>query len=133
MPNLYMKVGLKAYLGANAWRAPNAGTVSVGVNAKPLSNGEAGEFTSMEMRGEHKRLHAGRQHNLLVYSLLDIVDNRFAIVWPDVQAVRDKHPSACRLVNIRTGAESDLYDTQDHAAEAARLIIAGKIKASSRY
>lgn len=110
-----------------AWDTVAYGTPSLDPRRVRMNIAEMGEFGFLMERNQHTCIGAGGMYEYRVYELVEAPAFPYAIVYPTITAVRVQYPRACRLVNMRTGQESALCDSLDHAHQTCKKGRTGKL------
>jgi hypothetical protein len=130
MSKLFMKTSRLGDRRTFAWLESRAGQPVLGPFTARQSVAEAGEFDFLTERGRSSGLGAGGQFEYRIYDLAEPPHFPYAIVYPTIASVREQFPAACRLVNLRTGEESALCDSLDHARATLKAALSKQLKGS---
>jgi hypothetical protein len=131
MPHLFLKIErFTRNKRCIAWTSVSHGARSEGQRVYNMSYSEAGEFAYLLERNKRDCVGAGGQYEYRMYVLAEAAVYPYAIAYPDLPAVREKYPEACRIINMKTGEESSLADTLAHAKETVTLAMMGKLVGS---
>lgn len=118
---LYMKK-LKGVDEAKCWRKSVAGTPSV-LGDCELRLVDSVFFSYASRMAGMRDVQFQAEYR--VYELLEPPTEGFAIVKPHLHSVRSQYPEACRVVNLRTGVESQLCRNQEEAREVLQHVVEG--------
>lgn len=96
-----------------------------------MSEAEASEFEYAVEHGKHSVIGAGGQYEYRVYDRADVAEQfPYIVVYPDSPAVREQYPESCRVVNLKTGAESSLCHNLQAALDTIAEALAGRLRGS---
>lgn len=130
MSKLFMKTSRHGDHRTFAWLKSAPGHPVLGPFTARQSVAESGEFDFLLERGRASGVGAGGGFEYRIYDLAAETQFPYAIVYPTIPSVRETFPHACRLVNLRTGEESALCDTLEHAQASLALALQGRLKGS---